>query len=185
MPQKKHKPEEIVAKLRQVDVLLSQGKSVGEAARAMTCRDAARVENRKIGEVTAKISSIKLVADGAKRYAEVTILACLGDGTPPPVASGSDEETGDVIYTMTYPDPSTPTVAGQLRTKVHFVDIINSYAEQKSAALYEGDPVAVIESMPTRIELDVDPIREEDLLTRNLTVTCKPIWLPQNAVIGS
>ena len=30
MPQKKHKPEEIVAKLRQVDVLLSQGGSVGE-----------------------------------------------------------------------------------------------------------------------------------------------------------
>ena len=26
MPQKKHKPEEIVAKLRQVDVLLSQGR---------------------------------------------------------------------------------------------------------------------------------------------------------------
>ena len=30
MPLKKHKPEEIVAKLRQVDVLLSQGRSVGE-----------------------------------------------------------------------------------------------------------------------------------------------------------
>jgi hypothetical protein len=27
MPQKKHKPEEIVAKLRQVDVLVSQGQS--------------------------------------------------------------------------------------------------------------------------------------------------------------
>ncbi|MBB5701652.1 transposase [Ochrobactrum daejeonense] len=35
MPQKKHKPEEIVAKLRQVDVLLSQGKSVGEAVRTI------------------------------------------------------------------------------------------------------------------------------------------------------
>jgi putative transposase len=35
MPQKKHKPEEIVAKLRQVDVLLSQGRSVGEAARSI------------------------------------------------------------------------------------------------------------------------------------------------------
>ena len=37
MPQKKHKPEEIVAKLRQVDVyvLLSQGRSVGEAVRAI------------------------------------------------------------------------------------------------------------------------------------------------------
>jgi hypothetical protein len=33
MPQKKHKGEEIVAKLRQVDVLLSQGRTVGEAVR--------------------------------------------------------------------------------------------------------------------------------------------------------
>jgi hypothetical protein len=35
MPQKKHKPEEVVAKLRQVDVLLSQGRSVGEAVRSI------------------------------------------------------------------------------------------------------------------------------------------------------
>ncbi len=35
MPQKKHKPEEIVAKLRQVDVLLSQGRPVGEAVRSI------------------------------------------------------------------------------------------------------------------------------------------------------
>ena len=33
MPQKKHKAEEIVTKLRQVDVLLSQGGTVGEAVR--------------------------------------------------------------------------------------------------------------------------------------------------------
>ena len=31
MPRKRHKPEEIVAKLRQVDVLVSQGQSVAEA----------------------------------------------------------------------------------------------------------------------------------------------------------
>ena len=35
MPQRKHKPEEIVAKLRQVDVLLSQGRPVVEAIRAI------------------------------------------------------------------------------------------------------------------------------------------------------
>ncbi|SIO07346.1 Transposase [Vannielia litorea] len=35
MPQKKHKPEEIVAKLRQVDVLMSQGQSVAEAVRTI------------------------------------------------------------------------------------------------------------------------------------------------------
>ena len=33
MGQKRHKPEEIVAKLRQVDVLVSQGRSVAEAVR--------------------------------------------------------------------------------------------------------------------------------------------------------
>lgn len=33
MPKRKYGPEEIVAKLRQVDVLLSQGKTVGEAVK--------------------------------------------------------------------------------------------------------------------------------------------------------
>src|SRR6516162_2057983 len=35
MPRKHHKPEEIVAKLRQVDVLTSQGKAVADAIRAI------------------------------------------------------------------------------------------------------------------------------------------------------
>ena len=35
MPRKHHKPEEIVAKLRQVDVWVSQGKSVADSIRAI------------------------------------------------------------------------------------------------------------------------------------------------------
>ncbi len=35
MPNKRHKPEEIVAKLRQVDVLTSQGQSVADAVRSI------------------------------------------------------------------------------------------------------------------------------------------------------
>ena len=35
MPRKKHHPEEIVAKLRQVDVLTSQGQSVADAVRSI------------------------------------------------------------------------------------------------------------------------------------------------------
>ena len=35
MPRKSHKPEEIVAKLRQVDVLTSQGRAVAEAIRSI------------------------------------------------------------------------------------------------------------------------------------------------------
>src|SRR5215204_3688144 len=35
MPKKRHKPEEIVAKLRQVDVMVAQGQSVAGAVRAI------------------------------------------------------------------------------------------------------------------------------------------------------
>ena len=35
MPRKRHKPEEIVAKLRQVDVLTAQGKAVSDAIRSI------------------------------------------------------------------------------------------------------------------------------------------------------
>ena len=35
MPSKRHKPEEIVTKLRQVDVLMAQGKTQAEAIRAI------------------------------------------------------------------------------------------------------------------------------------------------------
>ena len=35
MPRKLHKPEEIVAKLRQVDVLVSQGHAVADAVRSI------------------------------------------------------------------------------------------------------------------------------------------------------
>lgn len=35
MPRKRHKPEEIVAKLRQVDVMVSQGQHVADAIRSI------------------------------------------------------------------------------------------------------------------------------------------------------
>lgn len=35
MPSKRHKPEEIVAKLRQVDVVISQGQAVADAIRSI------------------------------------------------------------------------------------------------------------------------------------------------------
>ena len=35
MPRERHKPEEIVAKLRQVDVLVSQGQGVADAVRSV------------------------------------------------------------------------------------------------------------------------------------------------------
>jgi transposase-like protein len=39
MPRRTYKPEEIVAKLRQVDVLLAQGKALGESIRTIGVTD--------------------------------------------------------------------------------------------------------------------------------------------------
>ena len=47
MPRRKHKPKEIVAKLRQVDVLLSQRRSVGEAVRSIGVTHFACYRGRK------------------------------------------------------------------------------------------------------------------------------------------
>jgi len=40
MPKERHSPEEIVAKLRQVDVMTSQGRTLGEAIRAIGVAEA-------------------------------------------------------------------------------------------------------------------------------------------------
>jgi len=39
MPRKRHKPEEVVAKLRQVDVMTAQGHSVADAVRSIGVSD--------------------------------------------------------------------------------------------------------------------------------------------------
>jgi len=42
MSRKRHKPEEIVSKLRQVDVLVSQGQSVADAIRSIGVTEVAQ-----------------------------------------------------------------------------------------------------------------------------------------------
>ncbi len=39
MPRKRHKPEEVVAKLRQVDVMVAQGHAVADAVRSIGVSD--------------------------------------------------------------------------------------------------------------------------------------------------
>ena len=47
MPKKRHKPEEIVAKLRQVDVLVSQGQSVADAIRSIGVTEVSYYRRRR------------------------------------------------------------------------------------------------------------------------------------------
>ena len=61
MPRKRPTPEEIVAKLRQVDVLVSQGKSVADAVRAIGTTEVTCYRWRKEygGLKTAQVKRLK------------------------------------------------------------------------------------------------------------------------------
>ncbi len=48
MPRKRYMPEEIVAKLRQVDVLVSQGQNSADAIRQIGVSDVTTTENHNI-----------------------------------------------------------------------------------------------------------------------------------------
>ena len=50
MPRKRHKPEEIVTKLRQVDVLVSQGQSVADAIRQIGVTEVVCATNCSMGK---------------------------------------------------------------------------------------------------------------------------------------
>lgn len=55
MAQKKHKPEEIVGKLRQVDVLLSQGRPVADPPRQHPRHEWRQLSPQAIGRPPARI----------------------------------------------------------------------------------------------------------------------------------
>lgn len=61
MPKKRHKPEEIVAKLRQVDVLTSQGTTVADAIRQISVTEVTyyRWRNEYGGLKTDQVRRIK------------------------------------------------------------------------------------------------------------------------------
>ena len=63
MARKRHKPEEIVAKLRQVEVLAAQGKTVAESARAIGVTEAAHYRWRSEygGLKLAQVKRLKLL----------------------------------------------------------------------------------------------------------------------------
>lgn len=89
MPSKRHKPEEIVAKLRQVDVLTSQGQTVADAVRAIGVTEVTyyrwrqeygglktnqvrrmkdlELENQRLRKVVADLSLDKLILAEAAR----------------------------------------------------------------------------------------------------------------------
>ena len=98
MPRKRHKPEEIVAKLRRVDVLVSQGQSVADAVRGIGVTEVTYYRWRQEfgGLKTDQVKRMKeLEAENARLRRAVSdltldkmILAEAAKGTSKPRASG-------------------------------------------------------------------------------------------------
>lgn len=150
-------------------------------ARMLTCGHTMEIEHRILtnGYAKGKVAGIQLIAQGSSRYTRVTLLAPHGDGSTAPVAGAGQHETGGVVYTLTAPTPRVPVNAAALRAQVPSFEVWNPYSIQKTAAMIDPEPVEAISNLPTRIEIEVEPIREEDLITRRLSIVCEPVHVPK------
>ena len=73
MPRNRHKPEEIVAELRQVDVLVSQGQTVADAVRAIGVTEVTCYRRRQEygGLKTEQVKRLKELEAGNARLRRV------------------------------------------------------------------------------------------------------------------
>ena len=85
MGRKRHKPEEIVAKLRQVDVLTTQGQSVAEAIRSIGVTEVRLRDELLNGEIFFSLKEARIVIESWRRhYNEVCPHSSLGYKPPAP-----------------------------------------------------------------------------------------------------
>lgn len=155
--------------------------------RAMSLGDRCRIVNRRIpnGQCTGVITGLQLTADGKRRTATVTMLVPVGEVLTPPVPGDGQSQTADVVYGVTGPAASQPVNAFALASYPADVEVLNSYDVQKAAGLASGDPVEAISAKPTQLKISVDRLRQEDLLTRRLSVTCEPLPVPHGISLST
>jgi transposase InsO family protein len=108
MSRKRHKPEEIVAKLRQVEVFMAQGRPVADAIRSIgvtevTLGSSPRAELRDEllnGEVFSTLQEAKVVIEGWRRhYNTLRPHSSLGYVPPAPEV---------VLWPAALPRPAAP-----------------------------------------------------------------------------
>lgn len=131
--------------------------------------------------VERKVVGIELlIEEGGRRAARITLASVPGTGAVVPTPSPDQQQAGDVVYSTSYRAPSVPVNAFDLATlppRIYAFE--NTWAEQHAAALASPDPVGKIRTMPTRLRIAFTPLREEDLLTRRMSVSCLPPSLPK------
>lgn len=151
--------------------------------RRITTADSCRIAHHKLpgGEVTGKVTGIDLVVEGGgKRSAKITMVSIPGSGAINPEPGPDQQQTGDIVYSTSYRGVREPVNAFALATQPPRIYAFeNDYGTQHAAAVASGDPVGTIGTLPTRLKIAFAPLREEDLLTRRMSVTCLPPALPK------
>ncbi|MGN8152537.1 hypothetical protein ACTJK5_09710 [Agrobacterium sp. 22094] len=155
--------------------------------RDISCADSCRVEHRLIpgGEATGKVISWSAqIPEGGNRSVSITIACAVGNGAAAPVAGDGQEETAGIVYTRTKPGVKEPVKASALPAKSPRVnEISNDWTVQEaagnSAALGGQDPVIAIGQNPTQLRIGFDALAEQDVITRRLSATTLPIYVPR------
>lgn len=154
-------------------------------ARDMSCADTIRIEAPRVGEVVGKIVSIERSIDNkGNKIASIRIAATNGDGTPPPEVGQDQDVTGDLAYDSSFTRLYQPVNAEALDLMSPYADIIENDANEQAAVAFDAefarnDPMAAIGAKPTRWILAFPPLREEDLLSRRITIKTEPLRLPK------
>ncbi|CUW87457.1 hypothetical protein [Agrobacterium genomosp. 2] len=151
--------------------------------RGITTAHSCRIAHPKLPgvEVTGKVTAVELnIERGGRRSAKITIVSIPGSGSIAPIPGPDQHQTGDIVYSTSYRQPRVPVNAFALASvppRHYFFE--NTAADQRLAAMGSDDPVGTIGSMPTRLKIAMPALREEDLLTRRMSVTCLPPALPR------
>lgn len=176
--------------LIQAQCIRFSGEVAWELARELTVDDEVRVEGRYISgaALVGKVVDLELSADDSgNRYASFTIACVPGDGAPAvPPDDKYNELAGDVVYKVTGKGASVPVNCFALRSQApRIFNWFNQAAAQLGAMFAASDPEAALSTRATQLVVGYDPLREEDLLTRRLRVTCRPLALPRQIDLES
>lgn len=150
--------------------------------RGITCADSCRIAHHRLpgGELTGKVVGVELlIEEGGRRAARITLASVPGTGAVVPTPGPDQQQAGDIVYSTSYRAPQVPVNAFDLATlPPRIYSFENAWSAQHAAALGSSDPVGTIGTMPTRLRIAFTPLREEDLLTRRMSVSCLAPALP-------
>ena len=152
--------------------------------RDIKCGDGITVTSPRLpgGQIIGIVVGVEWDMTAAKQQAFIDVAFAPGAGEHPSEIIGH-QETAGIYYDMTAGGVNEPVKAWALDGATpRFVVVEHEEPDQRwtgfEAAATGFDPVEAISSMPTAIRVYFDPLRQEDLISRRLSVHTLPIFVP-------